>query len=61
MGEMITDVTTFAQSVFEATELLLRSLMDSRLVIYGIPWWQWVVGGSFLMLLGSILLSKIFR
>ena len=61
MGDMITDVTTFAQSVFEATELLLRSLMDDRLIIYGIPWWQWVVGGSFLLCLGSILLSKIFR
>lgn len=61
MNQLIEDYTTFQKSVFESVEILLRELMNDNIVIYGIPWWQWIVGGAFLATIGYIILQKVTR
>lgn len=57
--DIVNDFLGVFQTFLECFEILLKYLCDNRLLIYGVPWWQWVVGGSLLCVFGSILLSKI--
>lgn len=59
--DIVNDFLGVFETYLECVEIFLSYLFNDSLVIYGFPWWQWVVGGSFLLALGGILLSKIFR
>lgn len=62
LNDLVQDYTEFQTTIFECTEILLKDLfMNEAIQFYGIPWWQWIVGGAFLATLGYIILSKVTR
>lgn len=59
--EIVPTIINFIDAFFEAIEILLKIIMDDAIIIYGIPWWQWVMGLGFFSVLGAILVRRIFK